>query len=242
MVDVHWARPIQKEISMPRFALPRISSNHRNIMFIAVAVGFSVLNLIVHFDARTERAELRGVVASCADVTIPAASAIAACSTVVGSNPKASWAYANRGLAYASSMQQDRAIADLDLAISIDPEYARAYAIRAVAYGSKGDRAREIADYTKAIALNPADAQSYSNRAVAHLQNGENELAIADASRAIEINPKLAAAYVNRAAAHQKSGDSARAIEDYRSALAINPGDRSSADGLKRLGAPAVER
>jgi tetratricopeptide (TPR) repeat protein len=235
MVDVHWARPIQQEISMPRFALSRLSTNRRNIVFLGSLLSFSVVCLM-DYQARTERQALRDGAASCADVTIPAATAVAACSAVIGSNPKASWAYANRGLAYSSSMQQDRAIADLDMAISIDLEYARAYAIRAVAYGLKGDRARAIADYTKAIALNPADALTYSNRASAHLQNGESKLAIADASRAIEINPKLAAAYFNRAAAYKKTGDTARAIEDYRSALALNPGDPRSTDGLKRLG------
>jgi tetratricopeptide (TPR) repeat protein len=225
---------------MPRFSLSRLSTAQRHYMFIASAVGLSaisVLNMFLDHQARTERKALLDASAICLNVKVPPTPAIAACSIVIGRNAKAGWAYANRGLAYASSMQQDLAIADLDTAISIVPNFAWAYAIRAAAYSLKGDREREIADYTKAIALNPADAQSYSNRAVAYLQNGESELAIADTSRAIEINPKLVAAYINRAAAHKKAGDDTRAIEDYRSALALKPGDPTSIDGLKRLGA-----
>src|SRR5579871_1932794 len=239
MADVHGARPIKKETSMLRFSMSRLSTTHRHYIFIGCALAISVMNvvnLIVDHYATNERQALRDAVASCADVTIPAGTSIAACSTVIGKNPKASWAYANRGLAYSSAMQQDRAIADLDTAISIDPDYARAYAIRAVAYGVKGDREREIADCTRAVTLNPADAQSYSNRAVANFLSGKSESAIADASRAIEINPRLAAAYINRAVAREKSGDRTRAIDDYRSALALSPGNWASADGLKRLG------
>jgi tetratricopeptide (TPR) repeat protein len=225
----------KQETSMARFSISRLSTSHRHYIFLASVAALSAFSIVNAFENYRASAG-REAMARCANVTIPAATAIAACSTVIDRAPKAGWAYANRGLAYSSSFQPDRAIADLDTAIGIDPDYARAYAVRAVVYGVKGDREREIADYTSAITLNPADAQSYSNRAVAHFQNGETELAIADASQAIEINPKLAAAYVNRAAAHKKTGDLAHAIEDYRSALAINPADQTSADGLKRLG------
>jgi tetratricopeptide (TPR) repeat protein len=223
---------------MARFSFSRLSTTHRHYLFVGSAVAVTALNLVnlvMNQHTGAERKALREAVASCSDVTLPPAPAIAACSKVIDRSPQTAWAYTNRGLAYASNMQQDRAAADLDTAIGIDPDYARAYAVRAVVYGVKGDRDREIADYTRAIVLNSADAQSYSNRAAAHFQNGERQLAIADASRAIEINPKLVAAYINRAVALEKSGDRTHAIEDYRSALAINPGNPAGADGLKRL-------
>ena len=66
-----------------------------------------------------ERVARSKTVAHCIDVRIPAEAAIAACSDVISAYPKAVWAYTNRGLAYGSSGDQDRAIDDLDTAIGL---------------------------------------------------------------------------------------------------------------------------
>ncbi len=84
-----------------------------------------------------DRVARNKTVADCIDVRIAPEAAIAACSDVLGAYPKAVWAYTNRGLAYSSSGEQDRAIDDLDTAIGLDRGYARAYAIRATAFNAK---------------------------------------------------------------------------------------------------------
>jgi tetratricopeptide (TPR) repeat protein len=202
------------------------------ILFLVNAIPVTCLWL----DHR-DRVARNKTVADCIDVRTPAEAAIAACSDVINASPKAVWAYTNRGLAYSSSGDQDRAIDDLDMAIGLDRGYARAYAIRATAFNGKGNWDRGIVDLTKAIELNPGDAQSYSNRAAAYMVKGKTDLAIADTTRAIALNPRLAPAYDNRAVAYEKSGRFDLAIADYRSTLAIEPRDRNGRDGLKRLSA-----
>jgi tetratricopeptide (TPR) repeat protein len=202
------------------------------ILFLVNAIPVTCLWL----DHR-DRVARNKTVADCIDVRTPAEAAIAACSDVINASPKAVWAYTNRGLAYSSSGDQDRAIDDLDMAIGLDRGYARAYAIRATAFNGKGNWDRAIVDLTKAIELNPGDAQSYSNRAAAYMVKGKTDLAIADTTRAIALNPRLAPAYDNRAVAYEKSGRFDLAIADYRSTLAIEPRDRNGRDGLKRLSA-----
>ena len=50
---------------------------------------------------------------------------------------KLSWAYYNRGNAYADKGQYDRAIAEFDKAIKLNPKYALAYYIRGLVYSNK---------------------------------------------------------------------------------------------------------
>jgi tetratricopeptide (TPR) repeat protein len=56
--------------------------------------------------------------------------AIAACNRVLALNPKDAVAYSNRGWAYDSKGDYDRAISDLDQAIQHDPRLANAYGYR----------------------------------------------------------------------------------------------------------------
>src|SRR5579859_5400604 len=94
---------------------PQPSARAFPVKFVTVAVCLTVISfgnaLVSHHDRRA----LRDAVATCADVTLPSALAISACSIVIGRNSNASWAYTNRALAYSSELRQDRAIADLDV-------------------------------------------------------------------------------------------------------------------------------
>src|SRR5262249_36740974 len=70
-------------------------------------------------------------------------------------DPKYTWAYNNRALAYRRKGDLNRAIADASEAIRLDPKYAWAYNNRALAYRRKGDLNRAIADATEATAPDP---------------------------------------------------------------------------------------
>ena len=95
--------------------------------------------------------------------------------------------YYNRGNAYLSEGDLDRAIADYDQAIALDPEDAKAYFHRGLAYARKGDLDRAIADYDQAIVLDPQYADAYFNRGVDYADKGDFDRAIADLERALEL-------------------------------------------------------
>ena len=64
-------------------------------------------------------------------------------------------AFANRGLAYKSKGQWDRAIADYDEAIRLNPDLAETFTNRGTAYYYKGQLGRALKDYDEAIRLKP---------------------------------------------------------------------------------------
>ena len=86
----------------------------------------------------------------------------------------------NRGVAYSSKGDQDRAIADFNEAIQLDPKYALAFASRAFAYASKRDNDRAIADFNEAIRLDPKNARAFCYR-------GELKRQINDATSGADI-------------------------------------------------------
>src|SRR5262249_57946024 len=63
--------------------------------------------------------------------------AIAACSRLIGRNPRNAVAWHNRGIAYRRRGEDDRAVADYGQAIRLDPGYVPAYNNRGYAYNRK---------------------------------------------------------------------------------------------------------
>lgn len=80
---------------------------------------------------------------------------IKGCSALIKTDTKDAIAYYNRGAAFQTKGDVDRAITDYDMAIGLKPDYAEAYENRARAYVSKGDYTRAVADVTKAGELTP---------------------------------------------------------------------------------------
>jgi tetratricopeptide (TPR) repeat protein len=80
---------------------------------------------------------------------------IKGCSALIKADGKDAMAFYNRGSAYHSKGEVDRAITDYDKAIGLKPDYAAAYENRALAYTAKGDYTRAVADVTKAGELAP---------------------------------------------------------------------------------------
>jgi len=136
---------------------------------------------------------------------------IAACTRIIqgrGETAKNSAiAHHERGLAYRSKGDFDRAIADLSEAVRLDPKYAEGYYGRGLAYGNKDDLDRAIADLSEAIRLAPELEAAHPetiirrlahyNRGRAYDSKGDFDHAIADFSEAIRLDPKYAEAYYN---------------------------------------------
>src|SRR3989304_4310643 len=102
-------------------------------------------------------------------------------------------AYNNRGFAYQTKGDNDRAIQDFNEAIRLHPNLAAAYNNRGNAYADKGDHDRAIQDFNEAIRLNPNLAAAYNNRGNAYADKGDHDRAIQDFNEAIRLNPNLAA-------------------------------------------------
>lgn len=97
--------------------------------------------------------------------------------------------YNNRGIAYWSKGDLDKAIADYNAAIRIQPKYVAAYHNRAMAYNDGGRSEQAIEDYDTAIRLQPDDAFAYENRGRAKLHVGQLGAAVDDLSRAVQLDP-----------------------------------------------------
>jgi uncharacterized caspase-like protein len=135
-------------------------------------------------------------------------------------------AYMNRGLAYRSKGEYDRAIADFGEVIRLDPKYALAYMIRGSAYNDKGSYDRAIADLDESILVNPRYGPAYLSRGLAYDNKRDHDRAIADfdeANRWQGFDPKEALAYNNRGLVYASKRDYARAIADYNRALTLDP-------------------
>jgi Flp pilus assembly protein TadD len=150
---------------------------------------------------------------------------IAACSHIIsagrGGRDAIAQAYTNRGFAYGSKGDYDRALAEETKAIELNPRQADAYANRGFAYGKKGEFDKEIVDESRAIELAPLLMQPYNNRGFAYGQKGDYDSAIADETKAIQMNPEVAQPYNNRAFAYGQKGDFDHAIADENQAIAL---------------------
>ncbi len=128
--------------------------------------------------------------------------------------------YYNRGLTYAKSHENPRAIEDFTKTIEITPGFKEAYYDRARAYSALGRYTQAIKDLTVAIGIDPGYAYAYHNRGIAYAKTGKYRLAIEDLSRAISISidPEDANSYSNRGLAYTLLGDTEQAEKDYRMA------------------------
>ena len=93
----------------------------------------------------------------------------------------------NRGVAYASIGNYDRAIIDYTNAITLNSNAAQSYNNRGVAYYKRNDYDRAIVDYTRSIALKPGFAEAYYNRGEAWLHLGEWDKAKLDLTVAMAM-------------------------------------------------------
>ncbi len=128
-------------------------------LFQAIAMAALTVLAVLSFDAR-----LAGVRADDAEDCLKGSgdTAIRACSRIIKSGrlfgepiskENLAYAYYNRGRAYDSKGQFDRAIAEFDKAIKLNPKYAKAYYNRGIAYKKLGQIDKAMSDTQKAKEL-----------------------------------------------------------------------------------------
>lgn len=120
---------------------------------------------------------------------------ITGCSEVISRDgPRDSMPFINRGIAFASTRQFDRAISDFNAALKINPYEVLAYYNRGNVYYDLGQYGRAISDYAAAIEIEPENALIYFNRALAYERLGKQKNAVSDLRAAIAIDPEFASA------------------------------------------------
>src|ERR1700693_1912285 len=100
-------------------------------------------------------------------------------------------AYLNRGVAYATAHDVDRAFDDYSEAIRLDPKNTTAYTGRGGLYLRKGDVDHAIADYNEVIQIDPGLAFGFYNRGNAYAVMSDFDRAISDLDEAIRLDPRF---------------------------------------------------
>jgi tetratricopeptide (TPR) repeat protein len=140
--------------------------------------------------------------------------------------------YTNRGIAFATRGDRERAIADFDSALRNTPNNGQAFVARGNFYRSIGEESKAQADYGSAIAvpIPPDDppavlAKAYLDRSRAYIEKGDLTAALDDLNTTNRINPRIREVYLARGNIYYQRKDFHAAIAEYDSALKINPKD-----------------
>lgn len=157
---------------------------------------------------------------------------IRGCTAIIEAGQKAlaqlAAAYNNRGLAFRSNGEIDRAIDDYSEAIRLKPDYYVAINNRGVALMSKGELDRAIEDFTRTIELKPDHIAAFYNRAVAFGRKGLFDRAIADYDVVLKADPRNPKLLTERGTLKAKMGDQPGADADIRRAAPIDVSGASS--------------
>jgi len=158
----------------------------------------------------------------CNKVEEPLASAVAACTRLIGagrlSPAELATVYTNRGTAHRLLRQYDRALQDQEEAVRLNPRNSRAWHNRGVVLYYTGKFDLAIESFGRAIAIDDRFGLSYENRGFAYFRKGQFDRAIADYDAAAPLLPGRAITYYARGLAWRRKGDAARAAADIDAA------------------------
>ena len=144
--------------------------------------------------------------------------------------------YNNRGTAYRSLKEYDKALADFTSALQLNPLYFFAYKNRGNVYNydlKQYDLA--IMDYSKAIEYNPGYTAAWYDRGNAYRSIQQYSKAIADFSKVIELDPKYANAYDGLGSTYVDLQQYDKALADFSKAIELDPGNISGYIGLSLI-------
>jgi len=142
----------------------------------------------------------------------------------VSKSPEKARPYLNRGVAYWSQGQWEKAMTDYEKAIALNPKYfSSAYFNMGVAQAKFSAWDKAIDNHTTAIGITPNYTAAYDSRGVAYANKQEWDKAIKDFTTAIEISPGYATAFYNRGSVYSARGQWKEAIADYGKAIELDP-------------------
>jgi tetratricopeptide (TPR) repeat protein len=151
---------------------------------------------------------------------------ISVCSAVIQSGRargrELAVAHTERGVAYVTLLDYDRALEDFAHAIRADATLAKAFANRGAVYGAKQEFDKAIDDFTRVLKLDPASAHAWADRAGMYRLNGQLDDAIRDYTEAIRRDPRFAEAILNRAIMLAGTSRCAEAIADFTRVLDLS--------------------
>lgn len=129
----------------------------------------------------------------------------------------------NRGIAFYTKGERDRAIEDFNEAIRLKPDLAEAFYDRAIAFDDKGESDRAIQDYGQAIRLRPDFSEAFKNRGTSFIYKGQYDRAIEDFDHAIRLKPDDFKAFRDRGVLFTIKEMYDRAAQDFDEAIRLKP-------------------
>ncbi|WP_422928125.1 tetratricopeptide repeat protein [Singulisphaera sp. PoT] len=154
---------------------------------------------------------------------------------ILRNEPKAAWAYAQRGLVWSDRDEPEIAIADYSEALALDPKDAVTFDNRGLARLETKQDDKALADFDQALRLEPREPLFLDHRGLAYLAKKDDKRAISDFDEALRLDPKQASTYGHRGTALARSRQYGRAVADFEAALRLDPGDIWSGNALAWL-------
>jgi tetratricopeptide (TPR) repeat protein len=166
---------------------------------------------------------------------------ISACSRIIdetggrSNSTMRAGAFNNRGIAYFSNGDFERAARDFDEAIAAKPNNPVLYHNRGMALYNKGDNEAAIRSYDEAISIYPKYSMAHNDRANVYFRMKEYDKAISGYDEAIRLQPRDPILYANRANTYRVKGDYDRALRDFDDAIRLNPREAGSIYGRSQV-------
>ena len=149
---------------------------------------------------------------------------IAACTRLLSANPADFYAIANRGVAYRTVGDYDRALADIETALRMRPHLAGLYSERGMIFARTGQNTAALRDFDEALRRNATLIQAYFERAMVYEDTGQLDRARADIERALDRDVKLVAGlYADLGQRLAKAGNYNKAIIAFDKSIEIYP-------------------
>jgi len=136
-------------------------------------------------------------------------------------NPDNIQAYLDRGIAWHSKGEYDKAINDYNEVLGRDAKNHAARSQRAKAWYDKQRYDKAISDFDAAILLAPNDAELYNLRGFSRLSTGDYEKAVTDFTESLRLNPR-AYTFSERGRAWTMKGEVDKAIADFNEAIRLD--------------------
>src|SRR5438067_10105828 len=138
-------------------------------------------------------------------------------------DPRTAAALVNRGHAYMSQGDIDKAIDDFNQALNISPAFALAYFSRGTVWAIKKNLRLALMDYDKLLRIDAKFVAGFLGRGAVRIDMNDVDGAFADFNRALIIDPDNVGAFYQRGSAYWKTGDYDKALNDFDYALKLNP-------------------